>query len=364
MTLSKTANAALFISLALAACAPEVGRITADTVASIPTPHANNAVAVAPGENGAVFYSFNGLEPGKTHEDVSKRAFACDMPAAACREIVGPPVAEGRLASTAIFLYDRIFLFGGYTVAEDGSEISTPEVFSFNPETEEYQRRADMPTPVDDAVAFSYANRYIYLVSGWHNDGNVSLVQVLDTWEDTWFSATEYPGAPVFGHAGGGVGNRFVIADGVAVVGHDENGRRQFGGVDEAWLGEISADDPALIRWTKLPPHGAAPLYRMAAIGEADKNRITFFGGGDNPYNYNGVGYDGVPAEASDLLFAFDLEHNQWVDIGRTGRGTMDHRGLMVWDDAYWVLGGMDNNRNVSGDLMRIEVENEKETVN
>jgi len=345
--------------LILAACAPEASpRLTAETVAALPAPHANNAVAVVPGEDGAVFYSFNGLEPGKTHEDVSNRAFACLMPEAKCREIAGPPVAEGRLASTAVFLYDRIFLFGGYSVAEDGTEVSTPEVFAFNPATQEYQRRADMPTPVDDAVAFHYANRYIYLVSGWHDDGNVSLVQVFDTWEDKWFAATDYPGAPVFGHAGGGAGAKFVIADGVAVVGKDENGRRQFGGVDEAWLGEIDADDPAVIGWTKLPPHGSAPLYRMAAIGEPEKNRILFYGGGDNPYNYDGIGYDGAPSEVSDLLFAFDLERQMWVELGRTGTGTMDHRGLMVWNGAYWTLGGMDNNRDVTGDLVRIKVEN------
>ncbi len=348
----------LAILLFLAACAEPQPRITVETVATLPTPHANNAVAVMPGEDGAVFYSFNGLEPGKSHEDVSKRAFACTMPGAICREIAGPPVAEGRLASTAIFLYDRIFLFGGYSVAEDGAEVSTPEVFAFNPATEEYQRRADMPTPVDDAVAFSYANRYIYLVAGWHDDGNVSLTQVFDTWEDKWFRATDYPGAPVFGHSGGAAGNKFVIADGVAVIGHHENGRRKFGGVDEAWLGEIDGDDPAVIQWTKLPPHGAAPLYRMAATGDAAGNRVVFYGGGDNPYNYDGIGYDGTPSEASDLLFAFDLESGAWVEIGRTGRGTMDHRGLMQWDGAWWVLGGMDEARAVTGDLTRIKVEN------
>ena len=38
-----------------------------------------------------------------------------------------------------------------------------------------------MPVPVDDSVALSYKERYIYLISGWHNDGNVNLVQVYDT---------------------------------------------------------------------------------------------------------------------------------------------------------------------------------------
>lgn len=329
--------------------------VYADHYDRLPEPHANNAVALVPGEAEAVIWSFNGLRAGKTHEDVSKAAFNCVLPWGGCRVAQDVPVEQGRLASVAAFLHDRIFLFGGYTVAEDGTEVSTPEVFAFNPETEEYQRRADMPVPVDDAVTFHFGNRYIALVSGWHVDGNVGIVQVFDTWEDVWLEATDYPGAPVFGHAGGAVGNKFVIADGVAVVG-EQDGRRQFGAVDEAWLGEIDEDDPTQIEWSKLPPHPGGPLYRMAAIGDRENSRIVFYGGADNPYNYNGVGYDGVRANASDLLFAFDLESEQWIELGRTGAPSMDHRGLMTWNGAYWTLGGMNNNGEVIGDLVRIEI--------
>jgi len=346
-------------ALALAGCSGAsenaVQDISAAPTAMLPVPHANNAVAAATHNEAATFYSFNGLRGGKTHEDVSKAAFACPAPAGPCRAISSPPVKKGRLASAAAFLHDRIFLFGGYTVAEDGVEVSTPEVFAFNPVTEEYQRRADMPTPVDDAVAFAYANRYIYLVSGWHDDGNVSLVQVLDTWEDRWFRATDYPGAPVFAHAGGAVDNKVVIADGVAVTGVID-GRRRFGAVNEAWLGTIDENDPATIDWRQLPAHPGDPLYRMAAAGDPFNKHIAFYGGADNPYNYNGVGYDGAPANPSDLLFAFDLERDEWIELGRTGRPTMDHRGLMVWDGAYWTLGGMDSNREVIGELTRIEI--------
>ncbi len=330
------------------------GPLQAEVVSELPVAHANNAVAIVPSDSGATFYSFNGLRAGKTHEDVSNDAFACQVPAGVCTAIEGPPVSKGRLASVAVFLDDRIFLFGGYTVAEDGTEVSTPEVYALNPQTGEYQRRADMPAPVDDTVAFHYANRYIYLVSGWHDTGNVSLVQVFDTWEDQWFMATDYPGSPVFGHAGGAVGGRFVVSDGVAVIG-EENGTRQFGAVDEAWMGEIDREDPSVIHWTRLAPHPFGPLYRMAAVGDEAHNRIVFYGGGDNPYNFDGVGYDGVPAQASDVLFAIDMETKIWSEIGRTGRPSMDHRGLMIWDGAYWTLGGMNTQGEVLAELVRID---------
>ena len=183
----------------------------------------------------------------------------------------------------------------------------------------------------------------------------MAITQIFDTWEDEWLEPAIYPGAPVFGHAGGAVGNKFVIADGVAVVG-EVDGRRQSGAVNEAWLGEIDPANPTEIAWKKLPPHPGGPLYRMAAIGDPDNNRIVFYGGADNPYNYNGVGYDGVPAEASDLLFAFDLETEAWIELGRTGHPSMDHRGLMIADGDYWTVGGMDANREVTGDLVRISI--------
>ena len=50
--------------------------------------------------------------------------------------------------------------------------------------------------PVEDAVLLVYLDRYIYLVSGWHDLGNVNLVQVLDTANGTWQQATPWPGAP------------------------------------------------------------------------------------------------------------------------------------------------------------------------
>ena len=153
----------------------------------LPIAVANNAVAGLEIDGAPHVFSFSGLGVGKTHSDITSAAFSVDLRAGTVTRLADVPGGRGRLASIAVGLYDRIFIFGGYTVAEDGSEVSTPEVYAFNPFDGSYQRRADMPTPVDDTVAFAYANRYIYLVSGWHNDGNVTNVQVFDTWEDRWF---------------------------------------------------------------------------------------------------------------------------------------------------------------------------------
>lgn len=330
-------------------------QFTATTVAQLPAPHANNAVASIDTDEGLAFYSFNGLRSGKTYTDVSKQAFKCTVAPSVCVEIEGPPVSQGRLASIAVTLGSKIYLFGGYTVAEDDSEVSTPEVFAFDPARETYARLADMPTPVDDTVAVVHADRYIYLVSGWHDTANVNLVQVYDIVEDRWFDATPFPGVSVFGHAGGVVGGKMVIADGVGLV-ETEDGERRFANVAQAWLGTIDSDDPANIDWRQLPEHPGEALYRMAATGDPDRDRVVFFGGGDNAYNYNGIGYDGVPANPSNRLFSFNRYTDEWEELGNANRATMDHRGLMIGDGAYWVLGGMNEDRDVMGELLRIEL--------
>ena len=128
----------------------------APTPGTLPVAQSNNAVALADARGQATLYSFNGLGAGKTHEDVSRQVFACRLASAPCVRLKDVPVREGRLASSAVTLGNLIYLFGGYSVAEDGSEVSTPEVFSFDPEKDRFRELAEMPVPVDDAVLFTH----------------------------------------------------------------------------------------------------------------------------------------------------------------------------------------------------------------
>jgi hypothetical protein len=164
-------------------------------------------------------------------------------------------------------------------------------------------------------------------------------VQVYDSRADRWFEATPYPGTPVFGHAGGIAGDRLVIADGVAVLGRTPQGHHRYGVVNEAWQGEIDPADPARIAWTRLPPHPGRPAYRMAAAGLGA--RVLFAGGSENPYNYNGLGYDGKPSTPSGRLFAYDLDARRWVAYPDRPLASMDHRGMLAVGGKLYVLGGM-----------------------
>ncbi len=341
-------------ALCLAVSLIALPALASEDVGSLPEAVTNNAVAAVETETGATLYSFAGLANGKTWHDAHARAFAFNLETGEAHQLADVPGGVGRLAATAVTINGAVYFFGGYTVAEDGGEVSTPETFRFDPTTETYAPRAPMPVPTDDAVALPYQDRYIYLISGWHNSGNINLTQVYDTETDGWFQATPFPGAPVFGHAGGIVERDFVIGGGVRIT-NANDGTRDFVMSADYWRGEISANDPAHIRWRPMEPPPLPPRYRMAAVGDAAHGAIVFVGGSTNPYNYDGVGYDGFPSEPDAAAFAYHVVSGEWIELGSDARATMDHRGLLAAGGAYYILGGMVAGQTVSDDVRRIE---------
>lgn len=315
----------------------------------MPKALSNNAVAQAQVDGTVRFYSFMGLGEGKTWLDISKRAFEYDLATGRWQELPPVPVTEGRLASVAASVDNRIHLFGGYTVAPDGHEVSTPEVLRLNPVERDYTAVAPMPTPVDDSVALVWRDRWVYLVSGWHMDANVALVQVYDSQADTWTLATPFPGAPVFGQAGALLGDTMLICDGVklAVTGQT----RVFGASSECWRGDIDPDDASVITWRRVASHPGAPRYRMAAAADTDNARLIFAGGSENPYNFDGIGYNGEPSSASSRVQAYLPDQDRWLDLPPLEKASMDHRGLLSHEGRHYLIGGMHDPQRVTAEV-------------
>jgi N-acetylneuraminic acid mutarotase len=306
--------------------------------------------------NNAVTLSFLGLGSGKTWQDLSSGAAVLE-PGEENWEVLEPvPGDSGRLAASAVSAGGAAWVFGGYTVVADGSEKSIPGVYRIRPGETRSQWVTDMPVPVEDAVLFAYQDRYIYLVSGWHDLGNVNLVQVLDTHSMQWAQATPWPGAPVFGHSGGINEDKLLVCDGVRIQYPADNNPREFLSSDECWLGRIDKENHRRINWQSIPAHPGAARYRMAATGD-DQNRVVFAGGSANPYNYNGIGYNGKPAEAEASVFSFNLESDEWLQHGTLPKGTMDHRGLLHADDWYYLVGGMQEHQTVVPDVYRFRID-------
>ncbi|RJY10706.1 galactose oxidase [Parashewanella spongiae] len=339
----------------------------AETLSPLPEPVSNNAVAIVNEGNTHWLLSFSGLGTGKQVIDVHNKAWALPLTKNAKWQRL-PPVPHiepllGRLAAIAVGIKNNAYLFGGYTVARDHTEVSTKDNYRFNINTKKYTRIADMPVPVDDTAAFSYQNRYIYLLSGWHQTGNVNLVQVYDTQTDSWAQATPLPIPATFGLSAGIVGNQLVVCDGVKTA-PQENEKRKFVSSPQCLYGIILPNNHLKIEWLSIPHYvstdklgsltSSTAHYRMAAAGvknAGSAGQIIFIGGSDNPYNYSGIGYNGTPSPSSNLMHRFDLATHQWKPPLKVTRASMDHRGLIVYDEMLIRIGGMTDKQQVTDQL-------------
>lgn len=307
----------------------------------LPHPVASNAVAVTMIAGEPTVFSFMGLDSTRAWDGVTSAAFSWRVGSLAWREL--PPVpGPGRLAGTAQGHGGKVYVIGGYTVADDGSEKSAPNVDIYHPAIRTWTSGAAMPVPSDDAVSGLWHDSLIYVVSGWHDTDNVSDVQIYDPFADRWSATTPIPGPPVFGHAGAIARNTIVYLDGVRT--RTETPR--FVMEASSWRGDIDPDDPLRIEWSRLPPHPGPPLYRAAAGSVGPW--VIFAGGTDNPYNYNGMGYDGEPSMPLALVFGFNVETGEWREFGRLAQRTMDHRGLLIAEDVAIIVGGMEAGQRVT----------------
>ncbi|BDX08230.1 Kelch repeat-containing protein [Planctobacterium marinum] len=301
-------------------------------------------------ESGSWFITFMGLAEGKDWQDVHNKVWALKSGDTRWQEKTPVPATlplKGRLASIAVALNGKAWLFGGYTVAEDHSEISSPDNYSYDVLTDNYTKLKDMPVPVDDAVAVTYQNRYIYLISGWHNDGNVNLVQIYDTKTDSWQQGSPYPGAPVFGHAGGILDDQILVCDGVKVVPQRAK-RRTFAPESACYKGIINPSHINKIDWQIVAHPTGKSRYRMAAKGVKTPSLegVLFIGGSDNPYNYNGVGYNGEPSEPDEMIWFYHFDEKRWQLLANDDP-TMDHRGLLEYEAGFYIIAGMGKNQQV-----------------
>jgi N-acetylneuraminic acid mutarotase len=315
----------------------------------LPVPLSNNAVASVKSRGSLLLYSLMGMGPKKTWDATSNSAYMLDSESDTGKWAEARPVpgTVGRLAATAVGAREHIFLFGGYVVDAQGGETTLPDVNTYEPLTDRWFRAEDMPVAVDDSVAGAYRDRYIYVVSGWSKTDAVPDVQVYDAEKNKWSQATPIPGTPVFGHAGAVVGDTIVYIDGAHK--NPAGGQPKYVASDECWMGKIDHHDRSKIQWTKLPSHPGTARYRIAAGGSGKDEKIYFSGGTDNPYNYNGVGYNGVPAEPSPVTFAFNLRSGKWETINsNTPQPTMDHRGLLVLPEGLVIVGGMEKGQQVT----------------
>jgi N-acetylneuraminic acid mutarotase len=319
------------------------------TLDPLPLPLTNNAVASFNGSGGLLLVSFMGIGAGKTWKSVTNATYAMVAGSGKWVSLRSVPGAAGRLGVVAVPVKDLVFLLGGYVLDAQGGETTVPDVNTYQPSSDRWFRGIDIPIPVSAAVGGAYHDRYIYVIGGWSKDGPTQAVQVYDVEKGAWLEGTAFPGPAVFGHAGGVVGDTIIYVDGAL---KNPAGKPAYVASDECWMGKINRKDPTKIEWSKLPAHPGTGHYRIAA-GESGKDeRIYFAGGSAGPYDTTGLGFDGKPAEASPMVFAFDLKANKWEVVHeKVPVPTMDQRGLLVTPHYLVLLGGMGKDGGVTANV-------------
>lgn len=312
----------------------------------LPEPISNNAVAILRIHGVFELFSLMGIRAKKTWDAVTNESYEIDADTGKAYSIHAVPGTAGRIGAMAVGAQDRVVLMGGYVLYKGGG-MPIPDVNIYEPGRDRWSRGADMPIPVGDAVIGVYRERYIYVIGGRSTSGLVQDVQIYDLEKNRWMKATPTQGTGVFGHAGGIVGDVIVYIDGAQT--NPAGSSPRFVSADECWKGKIDHHDHTKIEWTKLASHPGTARYRIAA-GVSEREQMIYFSGGtDNPYDYNGIGYDGKPAQPSPVTFAYNLRSNKWETLNEnTPNPTMDHRGLLVTNEGLVIIGGMAKDQQVT----------------
>lgn len=345
------------VSILFCASLLALSEIAAAQIAIPPLPAAvsNNAVAGLKAGKHHQLYSFMGIGPKKTWDAITNDAYAFDLGSKKWTKLHPVPGPAGRIGASAIGARGEVLLLGGYTVDGRGDEIMVRDISVYSPVNKKWLRGTDLPIPVADAVVAVYDDRYLYVMGGRSGRDPIPNVQVYDIAKNHWEQATPLP-APVFGHAGALYDNTIVYVDGAKT---NPDGNPRYIASDECWVGKIDHKNVKIIHWTSVVGHPGGGRFRIASgVSEKDR-RIYFSGGTDNPYDFNGVGYDGQPAEPVSTTFDFNVKDGVWEMVTEdTPNPTMDHRGLLEIHDGMVVIGGMEKEQKVTD---KVEVVPRKE---
>ncbi|MDA8622391.1 hypothetical protein N9L48_07070 [Psychrosphaera sp.] len=253
---------------------------------------------------------------------------------------------KGRFATSSIVLDNKVFLLGGYST----NTVSQPKLYpnkqnitdfySYDMTLDTYQQLADMPVPVDDTLMVSYQDRYIYVISGWHKDGAVNLVQVFDTFKNEWFQASPLLGNGRFGHAGGIVDNQMLVCDGMERLPQLASSP-VMKIMQSCLLGEISPFDPTKITWIEWVHPGEQGKFRMAAFSDANQALITFIGGSKQQYDVNGYTANGKLIEPNNEIWVYHADKRSW-SIKESKHAIADLKSLIKVNNTLISIGGRD----------------------
>lgn len=317
-------------------------------MALMPEAVSNNAVCEGYVGSTPYVYSFCGIDTSKSHGGIHLKSFRYNTATDLWEAIASVPDTMGKVAASANRVGDIIYVVGGYHVLPNGNEVSSKSVHRYNTQSNTWLTDGtDLPVPIDDQVQVVYKDSLIYVITGWSNANNVTVVQIYDTYNDSWQVGTPVPNTStsrLFGGSGVIIGNTIYYYGGAK--------NSSFAAGNTLTIGEIDPLDPNTIVWADTILDSSIKSYRGACTsiwGEA-----IWLGGSDITYNYNGIAYNGsggVPPNNQVLAFSEDMVWDAtYVELPMDLRG-LAHTSLFT----RYLAGGMEPNQQVSRKTIKIE---------
>ena len=324
---------------------------TVTQMASMPMKISNNSVVEAFPNGQPFVYSFGGIDSTKVFSGITNKSFKYNVTTNIWYTIPNLPDPMTKIAAAASYVNGKIYIIGGYTVFANGNEVSSNKIHIFDPVADTFLANGvNIPVPIDDHVQCAYKDSLIYVVSGWSNTTNVKNVQIYDTYLNTWTQATQVPFNEyrIFGATGSILGDTIYYFGGASRIGN-------FPATNILRKGAINPLNPTQITWSFSRPDLSVYSYRSASSIINDK--LVWFGGSSNTYNYNGIAYNGAGGVPPSN---WTISYNPTLDSLETaspmfGQIPMDLRGLAsINDSVKYIVGGMENNQQVTNKTLRL----------
>lgn len=321
----------------------EVGTISKRTT--------NNVVCEGFVNGTPYIYSFGGIDSTKIYSGIHQASFRYDITSGQTLTLPNLPDTLGKIAMGVSRIGDIIYITGGYHVYADGNEKSSDKVHRFDINTNTFlEDGTNIPVATDDHVQAVWRDSLIYLITGWHDTGNIPDVQIYDPANDNWQMGTEVPNSAYksFGASGSIIGDTIYYFGGAySSAGFNIQNRLR--------KGVINPNDPTDITWSISTPDQNTKGYRMASttIG----NEVHWIGGSNTTYNFNGIAYNGsggVEPNNRDLFISISADEifNQY---GNTSPIPMDLRSIAkVNDTTQYIIGGMLSGQNVTNKVFKL----------
>ncbi|MCR9290195.1 MAG: T9SS type A sorting domain-containing protein [Bacteroidetes bacterium] len=330
--------------------------ITWEDLATMPEKVTNNSVTSATLGGVPYVYSFSGIDSTKACGNAHLKSFRYNTASNQWETIAPlPDPMGGKIAAGASTVKNKIYIIGGYHVANNCSEASSKKVHIYDPEMNQYLADgADIPKAIDDHIQAVWRDSLIFVVTGWSNSNNVTNVQIYNPSSDEWMVGTSIPSNSqwrVFGGSGTIIGDTLYYAGGAG----NWNGST-FPTSTILRKGYINPSDPTDIEWTELNE----PLSIGYRMGASDYNgSAIWFGGSNVTYNFDGIAYNGSggvpPLDRVKIYNPFTGALSEFFGFIPK---IMDLRGVAkITDNQFIISGGMLENQEVTNQSFLITID-------